>query len=157
MLSKKVNEDIQGMFSKIIGGSAWLEIENEADIFGSGVRLLVQFPGKPKRESTSLSGGEKTMAATVFLLALQTIKPSPFYLMDEVDAHLDGQNTERLSTILFERAKNSQIIMVSLKDSLISKVNQVFGVYPKNGISQLVRYKFPKQYINDNILSVEQK
>ncbi len=154
---KKVNEDIEGMFSKIIGGSAWLEIENTEDIFGSGVRLIVQFPGKPKRESTSLSGGEKTMAATVFLLALQTIKPSPFYLMDEVDAHLDGQNTERLSNILFERAKNSQIIVVSLKDSLISKVNQVYGVYPKNGVSQVVKYKFPHQYTGDNILSVEQK
>ncbi|NOJ30285.1 MAG: chromosome partitioning protein ParA, partial [Nitrososphaeraceae archaeon] len=154
---KKVNEDIQSIFSKIIGGSAWLEIENEEDIFGSGVRLVVQFPGKPKRESTSLSGGEKTMAATVFLLALQTIKPSPFYLMDEVDAHLDGQNTERLSNILFERAKNSQIIMVSLKDSLISKVNQVYGVYPKNGVSQLVKYKFPQNYTQDKILSIEQK
>jgi chromosome segregation protein len=90
-----------------------------------------------------LSGGEKTMAATVFLLALQSIKPSPFYLMDEIDAHLDAQNTERLSRILFERARKNQIIMVTLKDSTISKVDQIYGVYPKNGVSQILKYKYP--------------
>ncbi|HET8793447.1 MAG TPA: hypothetical protein VFM31_06620, partial [Nitrososphaeraceae archaeon] len=92
---------------------------------------------------------EKTMAATIFLLALQTIKPSPFYLMDEVDAHLDAQNTETLSNILFERSKNNQIIMVTLKDSTISKVEQVYGVFPKEGISQIIKYKYPKKQINE--------
>ena len=105
--------------------------------------MIVQFTGKPRRDSTGLSGGEKTMAATIFLLALQSIKPSPFYLMDEVDAHLDAQNTERLSKILFERSKNNQIILVTLKDSTISKVDQVFGVFPREGISNIVKYKYP--------------
>jgi chromosome segregation protein len=145
----KINEDINYIFSSIIGGNAWLEIENPDDIFSKGVRMIVQFRGKPRRDSTGLSGGEKTMAATIFLLALQTIKPSPFYLMDEVDAHLDAQNTEMLSNILFERSKNNQIIMVTLKDSTISKVEQVYGVYPKEGISQVIKYKYPKKELNE--------
>ncbi|HSF00360.1 MAG TPA: chromosome segregation SMC family protein [Nitrososphaeraceae archaeon] len=151
----KINNDINYIFSTIIGGNAWLEIENPDDIFSKGVRLIVQFTGKPKRDSTGLSGGEKTMAATIFLLALQAIKPSPFYLMDEVDAHLDAQNTERLSKILFERSKNNQIIMVTLKDSTISKVDQVYGVFPREGISHIVKYKYPtKNEINEEEISL---
>ena len=145
----KINKDINFIFSTIIGGNAWLEIENEEDIFSKGVRLIVQFPGKPRRDSTSLSGGEKTMAATIFLLALQAIKPSPFYLMDEVDAHLDAQNTERLSKILFERSKNNQIILVTLKDSTIAKVDQIYGVFPREGVSHIVKYKYHKKEIDE--------
>ncbi|HJU79155.1 MAG TPA: chromosome segregation SMC family protein, partial [Nitrososphaeraceae archaeon] len=117
---KKVDEDIRKTFSDITGGSAYLQIEND-DIFSGGLSYLVQFQGKPPRESTALSGGEKTMAATVFLLALQSLKPSPFYLMDEVDAHLDAQNTERLSKIMVERSGASQILMVTLKESTVAK------------------------------------
>src|SRR5829696_3047165 len=145
----KINKDINFIFSRIIGGNAWLEIENEEDIFSKGIRLTVQFPGKPRRDSAALSGGEKTMAATIFLLALQAIKPSPFYLMDEVDAHLDAENTERLSKILFERSKNNQIIMVTLKDSTISKVDQIYGVFPREGVSHIVKYKHQKKELDE--------
>jgi chromosome segregation protein len=145
----KINKDINFIFSRIIGGNAWLEIENEEDIFSKGIRLTVQFPEKPRRDSTALSGGEKTMAATIFLLALQAIKPSPFYLMDEVDAHLDAENTERLSKILFERSKNNQIIMVTLKDSTISKVDQIYGVFPREGVSHIVKYKYQKKELDE--------
>jgi chromosome segregation protein len=141
---QKVDSDIRATFEKMTGGLAWLEIENSEDIFSSGVMLLVRFPGKSvPRESTTLSGGEKTIAATVFLLALQSLKPSPFYLMDEVDAHLDAENTDRLSKILLERSKDSQIIMVTLKDSTVSKAPLIYGIYPKEGASQVVKYKNP--------------
>ncbi len=142
---RKVDEDIRKTFSDITGGNAWLELENPENIFSGGILLMVQFPNKPARESTSLSGGEKTMAAIVFLLALQSLKPSPFYLMDEVDAHLDAQNTDRLSKILMLRSINNQIIMVTLKDSTVAKSDLIFGVYPKNGISQVVKYNHPSK------------
>ncbi|MGH9980052.1 MAG: AAA family ATPase [Nitrososphaeraceae archaeon] len=145
----KINKDINFIFSRIIGGNAWLEIENPEDIFSKGVRLTVQFPQKPRRDSTALSGGEKTMAATIFLLALQAIKPSPFYLMDEVDAHLDAENNERLSKILFERSKHNQIIMVTLKDSTISKVDQIYGVFPREGVSHIIKYKYHKKELDE--------
>jgi chromosome segregation protein len=141
---QKVDSDIRATFEKMTGGLAWLEIENSEDIFSSGVMLLVRFPGKTvPRESTTLSGGEKTIAATVFLLALQSLKPSPFYLMDEVDAHLDAENTDRLSKVLLERSKDSQIIMVTLKDSTVAKAALIYGIYPKEGASQVVKYKNP--------------
>lgn len=143
---QKVDSDIRTTFEKMTGGLAWLEIENSEDIFSSGVMLLVQFPGKTvPRESTTLSGGEKTIAATVFLLALQSLKPSPFYLMDEVDAHLDAENTDKLSKVLLERSKGSQIIMVTLKDSTVAKAALIYGIYPKEGASQVVKYKNPAQ------------
>jgi len=136
-----VDKEIRLIFNKMTGGNAWLELQNEDDIFNSGISYLIQFLSKPKRESTSISGGEKTLAAIVFVLALQKLRPSPFYLFDEVDAHLDAPNAEKLANILEERSKESQFIMVSLKDSVVNKAKLIYGVYPKNGVSYVVTYK----------------
>lgn len=146
---KKVDTKLRKMFSEVAGegSQAWLEIENLEDVFSSGIMLMVQFPGKAARESRALSGGEKTMAGTIFLLALQSLKPSPFYLLDEVDAHLDSQNTDRLSNVLLSRSMDSnQIIMVTLKDSTVSKASLIYGVYPKQGVSQIIKYKHDNQH-----------
>jgi len=137
----QIDKEIRLIFNKMTGGEAWLELQNEDDIFNSGISYLIQFPNKPKRESTSISGGEKTLAAIVFVLALQKLKPSPFYLFDEVDAHLDAPNAKKLATILEERSQESQFIMVSLKDSVIQKAKLIYGVFPKNGVSHVVVYK----------------
>jgi len=136
-----VDKEIRLIFNKMTNGNAWLELQNEDDIFNSGISYLIQFPNKPKRESTSISGGEKTLAAVVFVLALQKLKPSPFYLFDEIDAHLDAPNSEKLAKILEERSKDSQFILVSLKDSVIQKSKLIYGVYPKNGVSHIIVYK----------------
>ncbi|MEC8529446.1 MAG: chromosome segregation SMC family protein, partial [Thermoproteota archaeon] len=136
-----VDTQVKDAFSKMTGGTAWLELENEDDIFNSGLNYLIQFPGKPKRESTSISGGEKTLAATVFVLALQKLNPSPFYMFDEVDAHLDAPNAEKLSNIIKERSEGSQFIMVSLKDSVVEKARLIYGVFPKHGVSHVIKYK----------------
>ncbi len=136
-----VDKEIRLIFNKMTSGNAWLELQNEDDIFSSGISYMIQFPNKPKRESTSISGGEKTLAAIVFVLALQKLKPSPFYLFDEIDAHLDAPNSEKLAKILEERSKESQFILVSLKDSVIQKAKLIYGVFPKNGVSHVVTYK----------------
>jgi chromosome segregation protein len=139
---RKVDSDIRKTFSEIAGGEAWLEIENPEDVFSGGIMLMVQFTGKAGRESTALSGGEKTIAAAIFLLGLQSLKPSPFYLLDEIDAHLDAENNDRLSTILLARSKDNQIIVVTLKDTTLVKADVIYGVYPKEGISQIVKYAY---------------
>lgn len=136
-----VDAEVRHVFSKMTGGNARLELEDEDDIFNSGISYTIQFPNKLKRESTGISGGEKSLAAIVFVLALQKLNPSPFYLFDEVDAHLDGPNSEKLVKILKERAQDSQFIVVSLKDSIIKKADLVYGVYPKAGVSQVLVYK----------------
>ncbi len=136
-----VDKEIREIFTRMNGGNAWLELENEDDIFNSGIDYFIQFQNKPKRESTSISGGEKTLAAVVFVLALQKLKPSPFYLFDEIDAHLDGPNSESLSKIVEERSQGSQFLMVSLKDTVVEKAKLIYGVYHKNSVSQVVTYK----------------
>ncbi|MEE3213804.1 MAG: AAA family ATPase, partial [Thermoproteota archaeon] len=136
-----VDKEIRSIFTKMNGGNAWLELENEDDIFNSGISYMIQFQNKPKRESTSISGGEKTLAAVVFVLGLQKLKPSPFYLFDEIDAHLDAPNSERLAKIVEERSNGSQFIMVSLKDSVVQKAKLIYGVYPERGVSKVVTYK----------------
>ena len=136
-----VDNEIKTIFSKMTGGNAWLEMENEDYPFDSGISYFIQFKNKPKRESNSISGGEKTLAAVVFVLALQKLKPSPFYLFDEIDAHLDAPNSEKLSKIVEERSHGSQFIMVSLKDSVVEKAKLIYGVFPKNGVSNVVTYK----------------
>ncbi|MEM2923209.1 MAG: chromosome segregation SMC family protein, partial [Candidatus Nitrosocaldus sp.] len=120
----RVDREVRSIFATMTdsAGAAWLEMDDADgdDIFSSGLTFVVQFPNKPARESNSLSGGEKTIAAITFLLALQSLKPAPFYLFDEIDAHLDSVNTERLKKIIRERANISQIIMVTLKDVLVA-------------------------------------
>jgi len=138
---EKIDRELRTVFSKITGGSAWLELENPDDIFGSGVFLMTQFPNKLPRESSTVSGGEKTVAAVSFILAIQAVYPSPFYLFDEIDAHLDAVNAEKVAALLKERAEKAQIIAISLRDTFIAKANTVYGVYLVKGVSNVVKYR----------------
>lgn len=136
-----VDTEIRTIFQKMIGGDASLELEDEDDLFGTGIIYKIQFPGKSRRTSASISGGEKTLAAIAFVLALQKLKPSPFYLFDEVDAALDAPNAENLANILAERAKGFQFVVISHKEFVVQKAGLIYGVYPKDGISQVVTYR----------------
>ncbi len=138
---EKIDRELRVVFSKITGGSAWLEIEDPDDIFGSGIFLMTHFPNKLPRESSSMSGGEKTVAAVSFILAIQAVYPSPFYLFDEIDAHLDAVNAEKVAALLKERAEKAQIVAISLRDTLIANAGTVYGVYMVNGVSNIVKYK----------------
>ncbi|HVB12611.1 MAG TPA: chromosome segregation SMC family protein [Nitrososphaerales archaeon] len=138
---EKIDKEIRIIFTKITGGNAWLEIEKPDSIFDSGVFLMAQFPGKLPRDSSSVSGGEKTMSAISFILAIQAVFPSPFYLFDEVDAHLDSVYSGKFAGILAERCAFAQIVIVSLKDTVVSKATSVIGVYMTQGSSKVIRYK----------------
>ncbi len=138
---ERIDKELRIIFTKITGGNAWLEIEKPDSIFDSGVFLMAQFPGKLPRDSSSVSGGEKTMSAISFILAIQAVFPSPFYVFDEVDAHLDSVYSGKFAGILAERCGYSQIIIVSLKDTVVSKATSVIGVYMTQGSSRVIRYK----------------
>ena len=139
---EKIDKGLRTIFSQIVeGGAAWLELEKPEDIFSSGVSLMTQFPGKVPRESNAVSGGERTVCALSLILAIQLVYPSPVYLFDEIDAHLDAVNTDRIAEILREKGETSQITMLTLKDSVISKANIVYGVYLTGSISQVVKYR----------------
>ena len=147
----KIDKELRLLFTKLTGGSAWLEIEKPEDIFGSGLFLMVEFPGKIARESSSVSGGEKTVSALAFILAIQSVYPSPFYLFDEVDAHLDAKNSEKLADLLKDRSKNSQIIIVSLKDSIVTNAESVYGVYMNDGVSNVIKYTPKMEILSKNV------
>ena len=140
---EKIDRELRVIFTKITNGAAWLEIENPDSIFDSGLFLMTQFPGKIPRDSSAVSGGEKTISALSFILAIQAVFPSPFYMFDEVDAHLDSVYSGKLAEILAERSSFSQIIIVSLKDNVVSKANSVIGVYMSQaeGSSKIIRYR----------------
>jgi chromosome segregation protein len=138
---QRLDKEVREIFSKLTGGEAWLELENPDDPFGGGIFLMAKFPKGSSRESSSLSGGEKAIVAVAFLLAFQTIYPSGFYLLDEVDAALDPMYAQGLGNLLFEWAGRAQILVVSLKESVIRKAGNVIGVYMTGGSSNAVRLK----------------
>jgi chromosome segregation protein len=138
---ERIDRELRVIFTKITNGAAWLEIENPDAVFDSGIFLMTQFPGKLPRDSSAVSGGEKTISALSFILAIQAVFPSPFYVFDEVDAHLDSNYSGKLGEILAERSSFSQIIIVSLKDVMVSKAGTVIGVYQSQGFSHVLRYR----------------
>ncbi len=140
-----VNKNFQDIFGRISnGGSGKLLLENLEDPFKGGVDVYLRFPGKADLSIGSASGGEKSVATVCFVLALQAINPMPFYMFDEIDAHLDVLNTQRLAELLRERAKGSQFIVISLRDITISRADRIYGIYIQNGVSQAVSLPVPE-------------
>jgi chromosome segregation protein len=135
----KINKAFQEIFGKITdGGFGKLSLENPDDPFQGGLDILLSFPGKAELPIGNASGGEKSVATVCFILALQAIHPMPFYIFDEIDAHLDAVNSQRLADLLKERSKNSQFIVISLKDTTISRADKVYGVFIQDSVSQIV-------------------
>ena len=130
--------------SRILHGDAWLDFDNPDDIFTAGITLMAKFPNKVERDIVICSGGEKTVAALCLILAIQAVKPAPFYVFDEIDAHLDAVNSSKLAEIIRSRTDKSQIIMVSLKDTILSRVDNMYGVYHERGITKILKYQ-PKE------------
>jgi chromosome segregation protein len=144
---EKLDRELRAIFAKLTEGAAWMELENPADPFSGGVFLMAQFPTKASRESSSTSGGEKAAIAASFLLAFQSAYPSPFYLLDEIDAPLDVVNAERLGKLLAEWSSKAEIVIVTLKETVISQATNKIGVYGVNGASNAVRYKSKEEVV----------
>ena len=135
----KVNETFQSIFREMTGeGNGRMVLDNPENPFEGGLDVLLQFPGKTELTIGSASGGEKSVSTVCYLLALQQIHPMPFYVMDEIDAHLDVLNAIRLATLIRSRSSMSQFIVISLKDTTISRAERVFGVFIDKGSSQIV-------------------
>ena len=116
-------------------------LENEDNPFDGGVMIKVIKSGT--NSLTALSGGEKAMVALSFLFAIAEFNPSPFYLLDEIDAPLDGVNVTKMAELLNDYAKNSQIIIISHKDSVMSSAELLHGVWmnKKHGESHISSMK----------------
>jgi chromosome segregation protein len=135
----QICENFSLIFSKLTGGGdGRLELQQPEDPFAGGVDLYIQFPGKPMRLASGASGGERSVAAISYLLAIQRFLKAPFYLFDEIDAHLDDVNTSRLAGVLKENAVDSQFLMISLKDVMVHNANRIYGVFAQNGRSRVL-------------------
>jgi chromosome segregation protein len=135
----QIGENFSAIFSKLTGGGdGRLELQRPEDPFSGGVDLYIQFPGKPMRLASGASGGERSVAAIAYLLAIQRFLRAPFYLFDEIDAHLDDLNTSRLSEVLKESAADSQFLMISLKDVMVHNADRIYGVFAQNGRSRVL-------------------
>ncbi|EMR73897.1 chromosome segregation ATPase [Thaumarchaeota archaeon SCGC AB-539-E09] len=135
----QICENFTRFFEKLTGGGdGRLELQKPESPFSGGIDLYVQFPGKPMRLASGASGGERSVAAIAYLLAIQQFLKAPFYLFDEIDAHLDDLNTARLADVLKENALESQFLMVSLKDVMVHNADKIYGVFAQGGRSKVL-------------------
>lgn len=126
---KTTNEHFQKIFSALYTkGTAELQLENTAQPFAGGVDIRVKLSGRRFLDIKSLSGGEKTLTALAFIFSIQEHQPASFYILDEIDAALDKQNSEKLSKLITSYADRAQYIAVSHNDSVIGEADTLYGV-----------------------------
>jgi chromosome segregation protein len=140
---EKINLNLQTYFSKLTGGgNAFLKLEEPEAPFHGGIDMLVQFPNKPSIVVSGASGGERSVSAVAFIFALKEFTPASFYILDEIDAHLDAFHVSKLADVLLEESEKLQFIVITLKPEIVNKAQKVYGVYERNGVSNVISAKF---------------
>jgi chromosome segregation protein len=135
-----VNERFQQNFPRLFrGGKASLSLTESDDVLDAGVDITAQPPGKRLQNVNLLSGGEKTMTALALLVSLFQVHPSPFFLLDEVDAALDDANVGRFNEIVREMSSQSQFLLITHNKATIEIADVLYGVtMEEKGVSKLV-------------------
>lgn len=115
-------------FHELFKGEGRLELEDRSNPFGGGMAIIARPDGQKARRLEALSGGQKTLTALAFLFALQKVTPAPFFVLDEVDASLDGANTAKLADAIRRRGAERQYFVVSHRRALVEKAQRAIGV-----------------------------
>ncbi len=137
-------QDIQDTFTKVFadlfeGGTASLELMDSSNILECGIRIVAQPPGKKLQNILLLSGGEKALTAIALLFAIQNLKPSPFCLLDEIEAALDDANIVRFAKYLRKLSKDTQFIIITHRRGTMSSADVLYGItMQEKGISTLI-------------------
>ncbi|MEZ4353660.1 MAG: chromosome segregation protein SMC [Myxococcota bacterium] len=135
-VSQHFSENFPRLFG---GGKASLELTDAEDILEAGVDIMAMPPGKRLQNVNLLSGGEKTMTALALLVAVFQVRPSPFFLLDEVDAALDDANVGRFNQLITEMATQSQFLVITHNKRTIEVADVLYGVtMEQKGVSKLV-------------------
>jgi len=139
---EKIDDSFRRYFTKLTGGGeATLILDNPEDPFSGGMDMNVQFRNKASILVSGASSGERSVSAVAFIFALQDFMPAAFYLFDEIDAHLDPFHVSRLGDLLSEESMKSQFVVITLKPEMVSKAGKVWGIYERNGYSNVVSAK----------------
>jgi chromosome segregation protein len=139
-----VSEHFKDYFRRLFnGGQARIYLQDENDPLECGIEIEARPPGKKPQSLTLLSGGEQALSAIALLFSIFSAKPSPFCVLDEVDAPLDDANIGRFLDVVDEFANDSQFIIITHSKQTMSRAGALFGVtQQERGISQLVSVKF---------------
>ena len=136
LIDKEFNVVFRELFG---GGHAKLEMVEDEDMLEAGIIIIAQPPGKKLQNMMQLSGGEKALTAISLLFAIQNLKPSPFCLLDEIEAALDDSNVKRFSSYLHKLTKNSQFIVITHRRGTMSAADILYGItMQEKGVSTLV-------------------
>lgn len=136
LISKEFDQVFKQLFG---GGKGTLELMEGEDILEAGIRIIAQPPGKKLQNMMQLSGGEKALTAISLLFAIQNLKPSPFCLLDEIEAALDDSNVTRYAKYLHKLTKNTQFIVITHRRGTMTAADRLYGItMQEKGVSTLV-------------------
>ena len=137
---REIGREFDKVFKELFGGGkGTLELMEEEDILEAGIRIIAQPPGKKLQNMMQLSGGEKALTAIALLFAIQNLKPSPFCLLDEIEAALDENNVTRFAKYLHKLTRYTQFIVITHRRGTMEKADRLYGItMQEKGVSALV-------------------
>lgn len=137
---EEISKEFDKVFKELFGGGkGTLELQEDEDILEAGILIIAQPPGKKLQNMMQLSGGEKALTAISLLFAIQNLKPSPFCLLDEIEAALDDSNVGRFARYLCKLTKNTQFIVITHRRGTMAEADRLYGItMQEKGISTLV-------------------
>lgn len=135
-----IRQEFDKVFKELFGGGhGRLELMEDEDILEAGIQIISQPPGKKLQNMMQLSGGEKALTAIALLFAIQNLKPSPFCLLDEIEAALDDSNVDRFAGYLHKLTKNTQFIVITHRRGTMVASDRLYGItMQEKGVSTLV-------------------
>lgn len=135
-----IQQEFSKVFSELFGGGRGsISLDNEEDVLSSGVIINAQPPGKKLQNMLQLSGGEKALTAIALLFAIQNLKPSPFCLLDEIEAALDEPNVKRFADYLFRLRNATQFLIITHRRGTMEMADRLYGItMQEKGVSALV-------------------
>ena len=146
-IEKEYDKVFKEMFG---GGKGTLELEDDVDVLEAGIKIIAQPPGKKLQNMMQLSGGEKALTAIALLFAIQNLKPSPFCLLDEIEAALDESNVGRFAGYLHKLTKHTQFIVITHRRGTMEEADRLYGItMQEKGVSALVSVNLVDKELED--------
>ena len=148
---KDIKKQFDASFKELFGGGhGTLELVDEDDLLETGIIINAQPPGKKLINMMQMSGGEKSLTAIALLFAIQNLKPSPFCLLDEIEAALDDANVDRFANYLHKLTKNTQFIVITHRRGTMNAADRLFGItMQEKGVSALVSVNLIEAQLDD--------